>query len=353
MNNKNKIILIFTIVAIALLLFLPIEYSQYINAKGKLLPHKSWVLSKGTDGRLLTSLVDNSTGRNSEFTVTQFERGDAIQFKLNEKILRNTSVLVNDTIGFIISNEIEKDIQKLKGKLETARAFLKVQVSSEKKSIVETEKKKLEFANKQLDEQQKLFERKKKLFERQLVSAQEYEEIEAKYELAKINISIIVEKLRALQSGAKTEEINFAASKISAIEKEIDVLQKRFENNNITSPISGMISRSYSRDTLLIVNDTSKYVVLLPIEWSDSKKIRMNQTVEFSANNISEIGNGEIGIIENSVVNISGREFVVATVLSNTNLTELAPGLMVNCKVSCGTTTALDYFTNIVKTMIN
>ncbi|MEE9432141.1 MAG: hypothetical protein V3V16_13915, partial [Melioribacteraceae bacterium] len=271
----------------------------------------------------------------------------------NEKILRNTSVLVNDTIGFIISNEIEKDIQKLKGKLETARAFLKVQVSSEKKSIVETEKKKLEFANKQLDEQQKLFERKKKLFERQLVSAQEYEEIEAKYELAKINISIIVEKLRALQSGAKTEEINFAASKISAIEKEIDVLQKRFENNNITSPISGMISRSYSRDTLLIVNDTSKYVVLLPIEWSDSKKIRMNQTVEFSANNISEIGNGEIGIIENSVVNISGREFVVATVLSNTNLTELAPGLMVNCKVSCGTTTALDYFTNIVKTMIN
>ena len=353
MMSKNKIILTIIIIAAIILLFLPIEYPQSVKGKGKLLPYKSWVLSKGTDGRLLTSLIDNSTGRNSEFTVTQFERGDAVQFKLNENVLNENIISMGDTIGFIISNEIEKDIQKLKGELETARASLKVQISSEKESVIEAEKNKLTFAKKQLDEQTKLFERKKKLFDRQLISQQEFEADEAKYELAKINISIAEERLRSVQSGAKEEEVDFATSKINAIEKEIDVLQKRFENNNITSPINGMISRSYSTDTLLIVNDTSKYVVLLPIEWNSFSKINVEQNVEISSVNISEIGTGKINSIDNTIVNISGREFVLATALSFTKYKEIVPGLIVDYEIDCGTTTSAKYFSDFIKIIFN
>ena len=97
-----------------------------------------------------------------------------------------------------------------------------------------------------------------------------------------------------------------------------------------------MISRSYSNDTLLIVNDTSKYVVLLPIEWNNFSKISIEQNVKISSANISEIGTGKIKSIDNSIVNISGREFVVATALSFTKYNQIVPGLIVDYEIDCG-----------------
>ena len=223
LKNRN---IIFAIIILILIIFLilPIEYPRTIKSKGKLLPYKTWTLAKGTDGRLITSLNDNLTGINDGFTVTQFERGDAVQFKLKTEVISKDFISKGDTIGYVISNIIEKDIEKLKGELETAKASLNIQTSSEKESVIDAEKSKLVFAEKELDEQTKVFERKKLLFDRQLISQQEYEADEAKFELAKINVNIAKERLRTVQSGAKKEQINSAASQITPLENEIRIL---------------------------------------------------------------------------------------------------------------------------------
>lgn len=351
MHTKNKYIIISIAIVFIFLILLPIKYPITIKTKGKMLAYKSWVISKGTDGRLLTSLTNNLSGISNNYTITQFERGDAVQFKLNDKILNDTTILQGDTIGFIISNEIQKDIERLRGQLETAKASLKVQTSSEKESIIAAEKNKLAFAQKELDEQTKLFERSKQLYERDLISRQDYEAAEAKYELAKINIEIAKQVLRTVESGAKEEEVKLTATTIDALENEIKILQSRYESNNIISPINGIVNRAFSSDTLLIINDTSKYVILLPVKWQESLKLSKEQNVNIYDDYITEIAKGKIVSIENSVKVINQTQYVITTVLLEDKIKNYKPGLIVNCEIEIGNVTATEFILNFLQTL--
>ncbi len=353
MNQFKTHIIIALIILTIIVIFLPIKYPSSINSKGKLLPHKTWLISKETDGRLTTELIDNVTGLNNEFSVTQFERGDAVQFKFNLDLISSGQVKQGDTIGYVISNEIEKDIEKLKGELNTARALLNVQASSEKESVIEEEKSKLVFAEKELEEQTKIYERKKQLFDRDLISRQEYEADEARYELAKININIAKERLRSVQSGAKAEEIDYASTQISTIENEISVLQKRYESNNIVSPIAGNVTRSFSSDTLLIINDVNKSVVLIPIKWHASGKIKTKQQVIVSSPNINESLSGKVFSIGNSVKTLNGMQYIMVTAFFDDAISELKPGLLVDCTIQVGEQTALEILTDFFKPLFN
>jgi multidrug efflux pump subunit AcrA (membrane-fusion protein) len=344
MIKKYSLIIVFVVLLIVII-SLPIEYPISVNSKGKLLPFKTLILSKGTDGRLITSLTDNSTGIDNFYTVTQFERGDAVQFKFNSSIINGGKVTKGDTIGFIISNEIEKDIQKLIGELETAQASLNVQSSSEKQSIIDAEKSKLEFAEMELDEQTKIYNRKKLLFERNLISQQEFEADEARYELAKININIAKERVKTVESGAKAEEIKFTETQIRALENEISVLQKRYESNNIISPINGIINKAFSTDTLLTVNDTSKYIIVMPINFNELGKLQIDQKVEASAN-VDELMQAKIISIGNSVSTSGFNQYVLVTAISESKINLLKPGLYVDCEIDCGSATAYQILKN-------
>ncbi len=353
MDNKTKIYIGLSFVIIIAIIFLPIELPQTVNSKGKLISYQTWTLEKGRDGELIASLTDNSTGLRNEISVTQFDRGDAFQFKLNKDLINKGNVTSGDTIGFLISNVIEREIQKLKGELETTKALLRVQSSSEKESIIEAEKKQLSFAEKKLDEQEKIYNRKKQLFEKELISQQEYEADAARYELAKINIEIAKEKLKTVQSGAKEEKRNFTTSQIKALENEIYVLQKRFESNNITIPISGIVNRTFSKDTLLIVNDISKAVVTVPVKWSEFRKLNLNQNVLISALGIDEEIIGEVIEIDNSVKMIQNVQYVMVTVLSEEKINYLKPGLIVDCEIDCGYEKLIDKILNFVEPIFN
>lgn len=347
--TRNKFIYSAIIIVILIFLFLPIKIPYTISSKGKIFPYQTWTLAKTTSGRLITSLNNNSTGNNHGFSIIQFEQGDAVQFKLSPKVLQNDSISMGDTVGYIISSEIEKDIQKLKGELETARASLNVKTSSEKESVIEAEKNKLNFAEKELEEQTKIFERKKKLFDKDLISQQEFEADEARYELAKININIAQERVRTVTSGAKTEEISFANTQINVLENEINVLQKRFESNNILSPISGMNDRVYSSDTIVVINDISKTVSIAPIKWDDIRHIKLGQEVSVSSRDIDEVVQGKVFAIDNNISTINNIQYVFVTVLSEDSNQDFKNGLLVDCSFYCGDRTPLNVLLDFLR----
>jgi hypothetical protein len=339
--TRNKFIYAAILVVVLVFLFLPIKIPYTISSKGKIFPYQTWALAKTTSGRLMTSLNNYSTGSNSEFSIIQFEQGDAVQFKLSPKVLNNEEISKGDTIGYIISTEIEKDIQKLKGELESARASLNIKTSSEKESVIEAEKSKLNFAEKELEEQTKIIERKKKLFDKDLISQQEFEADEARFELAKINISIAQERVRTVTSGAKAEEINFATTQINVLENQINVLQKRFESNNILSPINGINDRVYSSDTIAVINDISKTVSIAPVEWDDIKNIKLGQEVTISHDDIDGEINGKVFAIDNNISTINNLQYVFVTILSGERSQDFKNGLLVNCSFDCGEQTPL------------
>ncbi len=121
---KTPIAIALTILLIVII-FLPIEYPSSINSKGKLLPHKTWLISKETDGRLTTELLDNVTGLNNEFSVTQFERGDAVQFKFNLDLINSGIVQQGDTVRNVILEADWRILQSAVGNQLSCAAHLK------------------------------------------------------------------------------------------------------------------------------------------------------------------------------------------------------------------------------------
>jgi len=353
MPKTTKVYIVAVVVILLIILFLPVKYPMSLTSKGKLLPHQTWILTKGLEGRLFTSLTDNLSGVSTEFSISEFERGDPVQFKLNIPTIKKNSISKGDTIGYVISTQLERELEQLKGELESTRALLKLQKSSEKESIIEEEKRKLDFAEKELEEQSKIYTRKLKLVERDLISREEFEADEARYELAKININIAKERLRTVESGAKQEEINLTNAQINALENEIKVLKTKFVNNNIISPINGVLNRLFSSDTLLMVNDTSKLLALMPVRWSDAQKLSLGQVVQISNQDVNEIISGKIIAIENSVISINNTQYLLSTVLSDEKVRELKPGLNVDCLIQCESKTAYSIVTDFFSPIFN
>jgi len=350
MRKKNKLVVIsISIVLLIIFIFLPIEYPISISAKAKIVPSKTWILVKGPDGRLITSLVDNFSGINKEFSVTQFERGDAVKFALEKNIAPGQDISVEDTIGIVYSNKNEQEIEELKGDLAIAKASLSVKQSSEKQSVINEEKRKLAYAQKQVEEQSKIFERQKKLYEKQLISQQDFENEQAKLDLYKIDVNIAEEKLRTVQSGAKTEEIQFINSQIKSLENEISLLEQKSNSYVIHSPINGKVASSYNQDTLLIVNSDKEYTAFIPVNLSLIHYVTKGNQIEIIRRNDITLS-AEVDAIDKTVQTFAKDQFIMVKSIFKSTTSDFFVNEFVDCKIQCNKSNLWEYLKyNLIK----
>ncbi|MFZ1291317.1 MAG: hypothetical protein WAR79_14565 [Melioribacteraceae bacterium] len=341
LKQRNIIFLIIPVIIIVIF-FLPLKYPITISNKGKLLPSKVWIISKGLEGLLYTTLVDNVNGVNEEYSITQFARGDLIKFELNKNVKPGKNVFISDTIGIVYSSLNEQEIAELRGELEAAKASLQIGISGEKESIIELENRNLTYSKKQVEEQTKFFERQKKLFEKQLITQDEYETEYARLELYKINISIAEERLRSVLTGTKREEIQLINSQIKSLENQISVLQEKSNNFLLKSPINGIISQSYNQDTLLIINSENKFTVLIPIKLNMANSFNIGNEVEI----IPRKGNSIVAKIESidkSVKIYFEEHFIIAKTVFESSSDIFYSNEIVECKIYGSKVSLFDY----------
>ena len=351
--HSNKKIFLWggLILIIIVFLILPVNLKYNIYVKGKLLPVKEWIIYKGSDGRLTSLITNYKTGINESYDVTLFERGDAMRFSFNRDLFSSARIKENDTVAVVYSNEIERRIQDLKGQILSAKASLSLNLTGEKQAVIDQENKTLDYSLKQVEEQKKILDRLKVLYEKGLASQEEYEIAKGNYELNVINISISKAKLDNVQTGAKKEQVNLIKSQIAALESELTILEKRFKDFTIISPISGTISRKTNSDTLMVVSDDSKYVLLCPVKIHDLKFIPDTATIEFNTNDQSVLA--KVYEIDESVKIVNGIQVVTlsADVLKNNMV--LSPDMIVDCYIDAGNLSPLQYMIRTWQRMVN
>ena len=262
LNNSRrlKIGLILIVAAIIIITLLPVKIPYTVTATGKIFPAQKWVLSREADGQLVSSVVDFRSGLNKEYSVTQFAREGVMKFTLGS--LDERHVTEGDTIGSIYSSETEEQLVALEAELAITEASLNVSISGEKESLVLEAENRLAYAVTESAEQKKLLERLNKLREKDLISLEEFELAENRTELLDIQIDIARAQLDAVKSGDSPAEVELIKSEIDGLRKNIEIIQSRRESFSIVSPISGVVSKSYSRDTVLVVYDTSISIVV-------------------------------------------------------------------------------------------
>lgn len=350
-SHKKTIIWIAAILIIVLFLLLPINIKYNIYVKGKLLPNKEWIIYKGSDGRLTSQITNYKTGMNQSYDVTLFDRGDAMRFSFNQSLHSGSSLMINDTVAIVYSNEIERQIENLKGEIIAAKASLSLNLTGEKEAIIEQENKTLDYSIKQSEEQKKILDRVKTLYDKGLASLEEYEIAKGTYELNIINSSISKARLQSVQTGAKKEQVSLIRSQIISLENELAILQKRFKGFTVTSPISGVLNRKTNSDTLMSISDNSEFVLLCPVKVNDIKFISDSARVKIKLNDKTVYA--QVYEKNNIVKIVSGIQVVTISADVDKKEKNLTPSMIVDCYLDAGELSPLEYLIRIWQRMVN
>jgi hypothetical protein len=332
-----KAFIITVVILLLVILFvLPIKLPYSFSAIGKLNVAEEWIILKGRDGQLITMLKDLRTGIAKNYSVTEFERGDNARFTFNPNIKVGMTISKSDIIGSIFSNELEIRLTSLRGKLLVTKAFLKQNLSGEKESLIKEAEENLVYLQKKAEVEKKIYLRQEKLFEKNLISEEEYEVYKNTNELNTIEIAIAETQLHSISSGEKSEQINFIKAQITALNNEITMLEKKVANFILTSPINGFVKGLTVGDTLLVIADTSQYVLTVQVPLEKYNYITTVPGAHVTILLHNKFAAATLGSMNNSVHYLSSRPVVIATAIVNESSNNIIPGLLVKCDIECG-----------------
>jgi len=332
----KALILPLIVILIIILFILPLEIPYSFKVPGQVLAAEEYMIIKGRDGQLITLLRNNKTGMSKSYSAAEFERGDNARFVMNPGITLGSLVSVNDTIGSIISNELEVRLTQLKGQLNVARALLNQNLSGQKEPLIKEAKDNLDYALRRVELDRKMYERQKQLFEKEFISEEEFDIIKNTLELDEIAVEIAKAQLETVTTGEKKEQIDWIRSQVAALEKEIIVLEKKSASFNLTAPLNGYVRWIPEGDTLLVISDTSEYVIKLAVPLDKHNYISPNANVIISQSRQNVNANAEIVIVNQSVEYLFSRPVLFASAFVTGEQYNLIPGLRVECKVECG-----------------
>lgn len=332
---KKNYMLIAGAVLLVVLFALPLELPYSIKAPCKILPRQEWLLVRNPDGSLVATHYDNLLGVPKTYSLFQAERGDDMQFVMHENIAPGDTVCAQDTLGFIRSNETERQLKKLTGELQLAVAEQKIYETGAKSAVIREAENKLERARLRAEAERRILARKKELYERNLISRQEFEDAEIVTGLAEKEIEIASDQLMAAKSGSKEELIALARSRIAVLQEEIATLRKRLASFIITAPMRGVLFRTFSRDTLLSLGQMQPCVAVLPVRVEQQHLVARDQQVEVRVPGSRDAVPGRIWHIGNAVEVVQGGQVIYLIAELNQPAIDVLPGMMAEAKIFC------------------
>lgn len=340
---KKTALLLFLIILAVVIYFLPVNLPLNLSARAKILPASEWIVARNDNGQIFTRLFDNRSGLSKNYSVSNFERGDDVRLIFRSDLKINSVVTTKDTIAKLYSNEIERQLTALKGSLEVAKASLKLNQTGDKASLVKMAEEQLAFQKKNAEEQRKILFRQEQLYQKKLISQEEYEISKGTAELNDLQIAIANANLETVRTGEKTEQIDFINSQIKSFENEIAILEKRTADFNIVPAIDGTISKLSIGDTLLIIQNTDDYFLMIPVNLKNQKYISIGEQVSFYSGADQTEFYGKIISINNSVEYLLGEPVIIVTAEIKNDNQPLNTGLITECKIHCGNMSIADH----------
>ena len=328
-QRKLSIILVSVFIPAAIIaLLLPIKYQ--IHGKGKLYPIQEWTLIKDTEGALISTVYNHQKGVITQLESYRFERGDIASFQLDTTRI-GLFIRKKDTLGKISSFQLERKLNDLSYDLEVEKAKLIDLQTGQKAPLQQEARQKLIFAREQLKLAEINYQRQKELFESGAIAEQILNEVENQYQLAQIQVSIAESSLAAAEIGEKPELIRVAIAKIENIEQELSFLRTKQSGYHILAPISGRFSAGITPEQVVAIDDTSSWVMVIPIEPGQIKYLNSGSKVTTDRDELE----ANILDVPHRIEVLDGRQVVLIKVKPTGALSHLRKGLLVSCNIEC------------------
>lgn len=339
---RSSIIVAAVVVVLVGLFFLPIEVPYSATVPGKVLPAREWLLVRDQEGSVGSLLRDHLQSNVQHYTLNRFERGDVVRLTLNPELYPQVSVAVGDTIASIYSSETERQLRELTGTLATTFAALDFHASGEKEALVNEAREQVRRAQEQAQQHEKELERIRRLEAAQAVPELDLEQAESQQRVYEADIAVAEARLETMETGAKPQQVELTRTEAAALQDQITTLQERLAMFTITSPISGVVARSFGADTLLTVQDTTAYVVVMPVGWEEHRQLSPDQAIEVAVFGVDEPITGRIQQLGDAVHILQGEQVLFVTVLLE-EPPRLLPGVLASCTLSFGSLSLWEY----------
>ncbi|EON78320.1 hypothetical protein ADIS_1183 [Lunatimonas lonarensis] len=325
------------------------EYTTHyaIHTRGIVLPGKVWELQRYADGNFITLLKDNVNGYTDHYNVTEFSRGDVVEFQLLKAIEENPLVKKGDTVGFIRSNEEQRKYRQLLDELEVLQSELLFFTTGLKPEDIDVSREKMKLAEQDLNTEVLLFRRNQLLFQDSVISQREYEVFENILRLKEAELHVKSAEFQSAITGDKPEQELLIRSKILQTSNQLEILRERLNYFTILSPLDGIIKKGVDllTDRMQIsVWDTSRLAVTIPIEVIDKKHIIPGNIVTFYSQSEKAQMSGKVVSVDNTVKQINNKQIVFATAELDDHLSLETMEELVEVKITADEITLKEYF---------
>jgi len=346
------------IISVVYLAFQNLTLTYTISGQGVIYPYREWVLAKNTDGNLINILRNNHTNSIVRYSVTEFQRGDLAQFEVHERVFDHPWVHERDTVGWIYSSKEVLKLIELEGELEAQNKLLALYASGEKPEEVQAAFQRMVLARQQYETQKRITERNRTLFELGHIAAEEYEISENEYHNRYQNYLIAQSQHEAMLSGAKQEQLDYIRANISSLEQNINHLRNVIESFTITSPISGKILRKQGNnpdyDAILRVVDTTRFVVLIPVELYNMQFLETGQAIEVISAFNGSSSQAVIFNFDNSVQTLNQRQHIFVSAEINSDQSEgIYTDMLVDVRMSSEPISLFQYIRRFMNEIYN
>jgi hypothetical protein len=341
---------IIVLLLLAAVVFAPIDVPYTIESVAKALPLQEWVFRKTPAGVISTTLHDHRSGLVKNVEGYQFDRGDLIEVQFNGGWKSGKGVKAGETVASISSNRLDEQLVRLKSQLAVERASREVVASGQKKQLLTQLHEEINLAKEDLRLRKLNLDRAEKLYRDGVVALTDFETAENAFNESMVKVKVAERALEAGASGAKTEALSLAASRIKSLEEEIAFLEDKQGKYVISAPFDGRVRfEATPGGESLVLEDTSATVLLIPVKVRDSRFVKPGQTI------VLELLDTE-ATIEAKVLDLGDRVEVLnfeqvvlvkAIVLKDKDL--LTSGMPIRCRIRCGNVRVAEFLKRSVK----
>jgi biotin carboxyl carrier protein len=338
-RNSRLLLLVFVFLVVVFASYF-VKTVYVIKARAVFMPSKDYVLIRTAEGNLITSFKDNKNSTTLNYGITEFQRGDVVEFVLANNISEKTFINEGDTIGWVYSNEEQRKLIQLKGQLQILKAEQLYFTTGQKPEDVSKAKEQLDLAKQEFITQEKLMSRSKILFTDTVISEQEFEIEENKFNVKLIALKIAEANYASITTGEKPEQEKLVKTQIAAIEDQIEQLTKRLNYFTIVSPLSGIVIKERGdneSEKIISVGAIDEWVAVIPLQLKEMKYVKVGDTVSYFDLK------GEIIQLDNKINLIDYKQaFYITTTWPNSKA--ILPGIMYEVNIECEKISLLHYF---------
>jgi hypothetical protein len=320
-------------IAASVLLF-DVPLPRSIGTIARVYPGQTWMLTRGTEGQLVSQLTDHRSGTTAALQVVQFERGESMSLRMDPGIMAGTHVAAGDTVAVVSSSSILERLASLRREAGVARATLVAHSAGDRAPLVEEARKKVEYADTDVREKELLHTRIRELFDKGYASREEYDISLARLHKARIDREMATAQLNASRTGSKQEDLQVLRTTITAIGEEVGLLERRLDGCIFRSPLSGPVVRHDGGDTLLVVADTSCTILDVPLRYSQSQGLTPGQRVTVSVAMVNDPMPASIAGMASQAEMMNGTQIIHARLRLDAGCPRLTPGLVLSGTIS-------------------